>query len=150
MITIGLNLFLIGLLGLALVYGRRLDARLKTVRDGQVAFAQAVAELDAAAGKARLGLDELRAAADEATDLLGGRVVRAREAAERLERLLARAEAVPEPAVGKEGLAALIAELNIDRDPEPKPYENRPRRASPPRQRYAVDEELFSTPGGLS
>lgn len=151
LISIGLNLLLAGLLIAALAYGRRLEARLKAVREGQLAFARAVAELDVAAGRARQGLDELRAAADEATDLLGGRVTRAREAAERLERLIGRAEALPEPqaqAQAEGGLAALLSRLNgREASPEPAQRTFEPRRRP---ARVGLDEELFAEPGGLA
>lgn len=151
-VALALNLMLACLLIAALAYGRRLDGRLKAVRDGQVAFTRAVADLDVATVRARQGLDELRTAAEEATDLLGSRVTRAREAAERLEKLLGRADAVPEPkAVETGGLAALIAELNarerqavVEPERAPRLFERQPPRAPRP----SVDEDLFAEPGG--
>ena len=98
LIAVAMNILLVGLLLAALGLGWRLDRRLRAVRDGQSAFTRAVAELDTAAGRAQAGLAELRAATDEAIELLGGRIVRAREASERLDQSLARAEAMPRPA----------------------------------------------------
>lgn len=95
LIALGMNLLLAALLLAALGLGWRLDRRLRAVRDSQAAFAKAAAELDSAAARARAGLAELRAAGDEAVDLLGGRIARAREAADRLDKSLARAEAMP-------------------------------------------------------
>jgi hypothetical protein len=93
-IALGMNLFLAVLLLAALGMGWRLERRLRSVRDSQAMFVKAVSDLDAATGRAHAGLSELRAATDEAIDLLGGRIVRAREAAERLDRGLAEAEAL--------------------------------------------------------
>jgi hypothetical protein len=95
LIAIAMNVLLAGLLLTALGFGWRLDRRLRSVRDGQAAFAKAVAELDIAAARAQAGLAELRAATDEAIDLLGGRIVRAREAGDRLDASLVRAELAP-------------------------------------------------------
>lgn len=119
LIAIAINVLLAALLLVALGFGWRLDRRLRAVRDGQVAFTKAVAELDSASGRAQAGLAALRAATDEAidllggrivrareagdrldeaTDLLGGRIVRAKEAGDRLDEALARAEAAPQTA----------------------------------------------------
>jgi hypothetical protein len=91
-IALGMNLFLAALLLAALAMGWRLERRLRGVRDSQAMFVKAVADLDRATGRAHAGLAELRAATDEAIDLLGGRIVRAKEAAERLDRSLDEAE----------------------------------------------------------
>lgn len=162
LIALCLNLVLAILLVAALVIGLRLERRLKTVREGQLAFAKAVNELDAAALKAREGLAELRAATDEATDLLGGRIVRAREAADRLDKLVSRAEAMPAPqaytppplpqphaAQGPEGgLAALLERLKqaetVIAHNEPAPVSI----ARPSRVRPSVDDDLFEDFGG--
>ena len=126
-----LNGFLATLLIAALVLGLRLDKKLKGVRDGQNAFVLAVSELNAAASKAQAALADLRAATDESTDTLGGRIARGREIADRLEKLVNRAEGlasrpaapVQEPvqtaqAAGRDpadlatGLAALLARID--------------------------------------
>jgi hypothetical protein len=101
-IALGMNLFLAVLLLAALAMGWRLERRLRGVRESQALFVKAVSDLDQATGRAHAGLAELREATDEAIDLLGGRIVRAKEAADRLDRALDEAEAVlarrPEPA----------------------------------------------------
>ena len=123
-----LNGFLATLLMAALFLGLRLDRKLKGVRDGQQAFVLAVHELNAAAAKAQAALANLRAATDEATDTLGGRITRARECADRLDKLVTRAEArqmsAPAPAAARDepdaepkgGLAALLARLEDEMD----------------------------------
>jgi exonuclease VII small subunit len=87
-----MDLVLMGLLLAALAFGVRLDKRLKALRAGQEAFAQAVRDLDDAAIRAHNSLKELRANADESQELLHGRVIAAREALKRLEGQIARAE----------------------------------------------------------
>ena len=96
LIAIALNLILCLLLVCALAYGVRLERRLKAIRDGQLAFGKAVTELNMATERARAGLAELRGATDESTDMLGGRISRAREVADRLDRLVSRAEITPQ------------------------------------------------------
>ncbi len=168
LIAISLNLILCLLLVCALAYGIRLERRLKAIRDGQLAFGKAAADLDAAAERARAGLAELRATTDESTDLLGGRIARAREAAERLERATSRAEAVPSfapapatapamftdpiaPEMAPEGgLSALLARLKASEGPAPVQAEaaqdDRPQRSFKPR----VDEDLFDDAGAFA
>lgn len=100
MIGMLMDSVLLLLLVLALGYGVRLERRLRTLREGQLAFAGAVTELNAAAGRAEAALASLRAAGQE-TDLLHDRIVKAREAREALEAALRRAPApmaAPEPA----------------------------------------------------
>lgn len=87
-----MDLILMGLLLAALGFGVRLDKRLKALRAGQEAFAKAVRDLDDAAIRAHASLKELRADADETQDLLHGRVIAAREALNKLEGQIARAE----------------------------------------------------------
>jgi hypothetical protein len=91
-VALGLNIFLAVLLLAALAMGWRLERKLRGVRDSQSMFIKAVKDLDTATGRAHAGLAELRAATDEAIDLLGGRIVRAKEAADRLDRSLVDAE----------------------------------------------------------
>lgn len=161
LIALGLNGLLACLLLAALAFGVRLDRRLKSVRDGQVAFAKAVADLNAATAAAQAGLADLRAATDEATDNLGGRIVRAREAADRLDKLLGRADSLPAPAPnvireGPEGgLAALlasVAEAAETISPAPVARRERPplaeRAPRPIRARPVVDDDLFEDAGG--
>ena len=87
LIGFGLNLLLAGLLVAALVVGVRLSRRLNILRDSQVGFASAVRDLDAAARRAEQGLADLRAATDEAVDLLADRIEKGRALAAKLERL---------------------------------------------------------------
>jgi hypothetical protein len=94
-IAIGMNGFLAALLLAALAMGWRLDKRLRGVRESQNQFARAIKDLDTSTARAQSGLADLRAATDEAIDLLGGRIVRAKEAADRLDRSIAQAEATP-------------------------------------------------------
>jgi hypothetical protein len=88
------------LLVAALGYGVRLEKKLSALRAGQQAFASAVTELNAAAGRAEAALASLRASGQE-TDLLHDRIVKAREVKAQLESLIARAPApaaaAPEP-----------------------------------------------------
>lgn len=151
LVALSLNLFLAALLLAALAYGIRLDRRLRAVRDGQLAFGKAVAELDSAAEKARAGLAELREAMDESTDLLGGRINRAREAADRLEKLLNKSErsapATVEAPRNGGGLDALLADLQAAEAPAAvrnlSPRE-RPAKSFAP----SFDEDLFEDVGG--
>lgn len=86
------------LLVAALGYGVRLEKKLSALRAGQQAFASAVTELNAAAGRAETALASLRASGQE-TDLLHDRIVKAREVKAQLESLIARAPSRPSPAV---------------------------------------------------
>ncbi|HYC99404.1 DUF6468 domain-containing protein [Brevundimonas sp.] len=85
------------LLVAALGYGVRLERKLTALREGQQAFASAVTELNAAAGRAEAALASLRASGQE-TDLLHDRIVKAREVKAQLEALIARGPAVAAPA----------------------------------------------------
>ncbi|MDP3803601.1 DUF6468 domain-containing protein [Brevundimonas sp.] len=77
------------LLVAALGYGVRLEKKLSALRAGQQAFASAVTELNAAAGRAEAALSSLRASGQE-TDLLHDRIVKAREVKAQLEALIVR------------------------------------------------------------
>lgn len=77
------------LLVAALGYGIRLEKKLGALRAGQLAFASAVTDLNAAAGRAEAALASLRASGQE-TDLLHDRIVKAREVKAQLETLIAR------------------------------------------------------------
>lgn len=85
------------LLVAALGYGVRLEKKLTALRNGQQAFATAVTELNAAAGRAEAALGSLRASGHE-TDLLHDRIVKAREVKAQLEALIARAPDAPRAA----------------------------------------------------
>lgn len=80
------------LLVAALGYGVRLERKLTALREGQQAFASAVTDLNAAAGRAENALASLRASGQE-TDLLHDRIIKAREVKAQLETLIARGPA---------------------------------------------------------
>lgn len=81
------------LLVAAVGYGIKLERKLAALREGQIAFAQAVSELNTAAGRAEAALATLRASGQE-TDLLHDRIIKAREVKQQLEILIARAPAI--------------------------------------------------------
>jgi hypothetical protein len=89
MIGVIMDALLMLLLACALAYGVRLDKKLKSLRDGQLAFAGAVNELNMAASRAEAALASLRASGQE-TDLLHDRIVKARAVKAELEALIAR------------------------------------------------------------
>jgi hypothetical protein len=89
-----LDAVLMLLLVAALGYGVRLEKKLSALRAGQQAFASAVTELNAAAGRAEAALASLRASGQE-TDLLHDRIIKAREVKAQLESLIARAPETP-------------------------------------------------------
>ncbi len=96
------------LLVAALGYGVRLEKKLSALRAGQQAFATAVSELNAAAGRAESALANLRASGQE-TDLLHDRIIKAREVKAQLESLIARAPDAPRPAAQEAPKPALVA-----------------------------------------
>lgn len=120
-IALAMNLILALLLLAALGFGVRLNGRLKALRNGQLDFAGAVADLDRAAQRAEKGLAELRIATDEALELLAGRIEKARELANRLETHTAAAaaarpiERAPERPIERPVLRAVA-----ERDPAPR------------------------------
>ena len=69
--------------------GVGLEKKLPPLRAGQQAFAPAVTDLNAAAGRAEAALASLRASGQE-TDLLHDRIVKAREVKAQLETLIAK------------------------------------------------------------
>ncbi|MBX9708792.1 MAG: hypothetical protein K2X61_12775 [Caulobacteraceae bacterium] len=77
------------LLVAALGYGVRLEKKLSQLRAGQLAFAGAVTELNAACTRAENALASLRASGEEA-DLLHDRILKARALKTDLESLVAR------------------------------------------------------------
>ncbi len=85
LIALAMNGFLAVLLIAALVFGWRLERRLKALRDSHEGFAKAVTELDRAAARAEQGLADLRAATDEAAETLAVRIERAQALAAQLE-----------------------------------------------------------------
>jgi len=95
LIAIGMNLLLAGLLVAAMVVGIRLNRRLKALKDSHAGFEIAVRELNLAAVRAEQGLADLRAATDEATDMLSDRIEKGRALAAKLEKLVSSAPELP-------------------------------------------------------
>ncbi|THD62250.1 DUF6468 domain-containing protein [Phenylobacterium sp.] len=130
LIGLAMNGLLAVLLLAALTMGWRLNRRLKALRDSQEGFADAVGELNRAAVRAEQGLADLRAATDEAVDLLADRIEKGRSLAMKLERLVEHAQvpqraapvATPDDPVAERRLGALLAAAR----------EARPERAMPP------------------
>jgi len=98
-----LDAILMLLLVAALGYGVRLEKKLTQLRAGQLAFAGAVTELNAACGRAENALASLRASGEDA-DLLHDRILKARQLKTDLEMLIARgARNTPLPPPAGEG-----------------------------------------------
>ena len=93
------------LLVAALGYGVRLERKLTALREGQQAFASAVTDLNAAAGRAEAALASLRSSGPE-TDLLHDRIIKAREVRAQLEGLITRGADFTRPAVAPDKPAA--------------------------------------------
>ena len=91
LIGLAMNVLLAALLLAALMMGWRLNRRLKALRDSHEGFAAAVTDLNAAAMRAEQGLADLRAATDEAVDLLADRIDKGRSLAIKLDRLVEQA-----------------------------------------------------------
>ncbi|WKL57549.1 DUF6468 domain-containing protein [Asticcacaulis sp. ZE23SCel15] len=87
-----MDVVLMALLVAALMFGVRLDKRLKGLRAAHDSFARAVADLDQAAIKAHSALRELHTGTDESQELLHGRILVARDLLAKLESQIARAE----------------------------------------------------------
>jgi Domain of unknown function (DUF6468) len=132
LIGLAMNVLLATLLLAALTMGWRLNRRLKALRDSHEGFAAAVSDLNAAAARAEQGLADLRAATDEAVDLLADRIDKGRSLAMKLERLVEHASVpqraapapveTPDDPVAERRLGALLAAAR----------EMRPERAMPP------------------
>jgi hypothetical protein len=144
-IGIVMNGLLVSLLLAALTVGLRLNKRLKALRDSQDGFASAVQQLNTAAARAEQGLADLRAATDEATDLLADRIEKGHSLAARLDRMLehapARAEAVlPDPETMERRFGALLAAAREVRTPPPLRREPLPAaaRSTPPLRQAAA------------
>ena len=152
-IAIGLNILLAVLLGAALFMGWRLNKRLNVLRDSQEGFARAVGELNAAALRAERGLAELRAASDEASEILTDRVEKARALAGRLERLIetggpASAQLPEVDERRAERLGALIAAAHQPRNRPAPPVERLADRREPLVLHRATrfEDDLFDEP----
>ncbi len=140
MIGIVLDSILMLLLVAALGYGIRLDRKLSALRSGQLAFAGAVNELNAAAGRAQTALADLRAAGEDA-DLLHDRIVKARGLKGELETLISRMERTGRP----------LATMNVEgRSSEQASSDEdiKPRRARPePSRAQAQRDDIFRPTG---
>lgn len=172
-VAIGLNILLAALLGAALWMGARLNSRLKVLRDSHEGFARAVGELNAAAARAERGLADLRAASDEATELLGARIETARNLTAKLDRQI-QAQPTLTPADADDRTAAerrfgaLLSAVQQPRSrPEPRLPELDLRERGPraeadqrldrfalrdpaPRPRPMADDDLFDEPQSLA
>jgi len=167
LIAIGMNLLLAGLLIAALGLGLRLNSRLKALRESHDGFARAVADLDAAAARAEQGLADLRAATDEAADVLADRIEKARTLSAKLDRQMTEVPTAPraEPMTPRHRLREeprddLILGEDVERVThklgsllsaarEPRPPRNTPTRlarSEAPRQRPQFEDELFGAP----
>ena len=103
---------LLALLLLAtLVFGIKLERKLKALRQSQAGFASAVRDLDSAAARTEAGLDALRMATDGARDVLVQRMEAAQQMSLRLEALTQDAEA----AARKADIAAKSVDLTAER-----------------------------------
>ena len=96
-VGLAMNALLAALLAAALAMGWRLNRRLQALRDSHEGFAVAVRELNTAAARAEKGLADLRAATDEAVDMLADRIEKGRALAAKLEKLT---QDVPAAAIG--------------------------------------------------
>ena len=153
-IGLGMDLLLGVLLVAALVFGYRLERKLRALRQGQESFAQAVRELDGAARRAEAGLATLREATDEAHDSLHDRILKARELKQQLDAQIARAERMPAPAPRSEPAAPSVERLRpaaFAQAAAPSPGQSfappRPDRAPDPVRARRFDEELFESAG---
>jgi hypothetical protein len=145
-VGIALNLLLATLLTAALGMGWRLNRRLIILRESQ-------------------GLADLRAATDEATDLLADRIEKARELTQKLERLTSQAaSAAPAPAapvrarepaaelelrqpLDARRLGALLgAAREVRQRPAPAPAPAPRREPAPPTRLRAPEDDLFEEP----
>lgn len=95
LIAVALQVLLAVLLMVALVFGWRLERKLKALRDAQAGFGKAVADLDNAAQRAEQGLADLRAATDEASEYLADRIEKAKQLAAQLDDRMTRAASAP-------------------------------------------------------
>jgi hypothetical protein len=116
--NIVMDVVLMALLAAALMFGWRLDKRLKALRAAHEGFAKAVHDLDDAAIRAHASLKELRGNADESQDLLHGRILAAREVLQKLDMQVTRAERVQSEL--DKGLAGYEASRSR---PVPRPVE---------------------------
>ncbi len=155
-ISLGLDGFLILLLGAALMVGMRLSGKLRDLKDSQTGFIKAVGELDGAAMRAESGLQALREATTEAHDQLLDRIETARGLAARLDRVLPEAEsaaAAASEAARAAGDAAARADAAAVRTslarPEPVAQAPRPEAVVVPLRPHAIPASPAATPEEL-
>ena len=152
LVPIILDVVLGALLVGALLLGMRLDKRLKGLRDSHAGFAQAVADLDRAAMRAEQGLADLRAATDEAAEVLAARIEKAKTLSMKLDTQIDRAAAAPPSAVAVTAPAreSFLREAarRPDRHAAPARESFRPIDGVTTRSRARVDEELFDEQDG--
>lgn len=148
-IGMGMDVLLAGLLCAALVFGWRLEKKLRALKNGQEAFAQAVRELDGAARRAENGLAHLREATDEAHDSLHDRILKARELKTQLDGQIARAERLGPIAAPREPAREASRDLILDAPERPRsafrPSSSMPMPAETGRAPRRFDDELFQT-----
>jgi hypothetical protein len=130
LIAFAMNGFLAVLLIAALVFGWRLERRLKSLRDSHEGFAKAVADLDNAAARAEQGLADLRAATDEAAETLAVRIERAQALALQLGELVSR----PLPAAKAQSQPQPQSQAPVER-PSPRLSREIPPAATPQEDR---------------
>ena len=128
LIAFAMNGFLAVVLIAALVFGWRLERRLKALRDSHEGFAKAVAELDQAAARAEQGLADLRAATDEAAETLAVRIERAQALAAQLEERTSRPPPAPMQARPERAERPIEREERLAR---PSPVRREPEVAPP-------------------
>ena len=153
-----MNLLLAVLLIAALGMGWRLNRRLQALRDSHDGFAAAVADLNHAAARAEQGLADLRAASDEALDILSDRIAKGRALAGKLDGLIAQAPAArapsryaEEPEDDRSAERRLGALLAAARQARPAPVERAEPAERPPlrreplaaRPRLTIDDDIF-------
>jgi hypothetical protein len=127
-----LDALLMLLLVAALGYGVRLEKKLSQLRAGQLAFAGAVTELNAACGRAESALSSLRASGEEA-DLLHDRILKARTLKGELEALVARGGRAASPSyLGEGGPTPDLIQGETGWARQGEPETDRTRVAAPP------------------
>jgi hypothetical protein len=89
---LSLELLLAALLVATLLFGFKLERKLRALRDNQAGFIKALSELDGAAARTENGLEMLRQATDEARGALVPQIEAARDVARRLEQSTSDAE----------------------------------------------------------
>ena len=143
MIGVALDLLLIGLLVGALIFGVRLERRLRYLRETQGGFAGAAAELNMAIARAERGLQEIRAIAGDAQSVLADRLQDGRAAAARLDQKIKDAQAAAERL---ERISAVRERPAAPRAPEsPPPRAERPP-APAPEERFGPLHRLRRPP----